>query len=91
VRGLSDRLNLSDAAIHNALEEARTDKFESTTLYQRVFALAERKSGRRPAAAIVPSIRLQGPKIERKLTTDWYAHRVDDRFQRCLSAQPGQS
>lgn len=88
VRGLSDRLNLSDAAIHSALEEARSEKFESTSLYKRVFALAERTAGHRPPPAIVPSIRLQGPKIERKLTTDWYAHRVDDRFQRCLNQQP---
>ena len=88
VRGLSDRLNLSDAAIHSALEEARTDKFEGSALYKRVFALAERTSGHRLPTAIVPSIRLLGPKIERKLTTDWYAHRVDDRFQRCLNQQP---
>ena len=88
IRGLSDRLNLSDAAIHSALEEARTEKFEGTTLYKRVFTVAERVSGHRPPPAIVPSIRLQGPKIERKLTTDWYAHRVDDRFQRCLNQQP---
>jgi hypothetical protein len=88
LRGLSDRLNLSDAAIHGALEEARTEKFESTTLYKHVFTLAEHTLGHRPPAAIVPTIRLQGPKIERKLTTDWYAHRVDDRFQRCLNQQP---
>ena len=88
VRALSDRLNLSDAAIHSALEEARSDKFEATTLYKRVLALAERASGHRLPTAIVPSIRLQGPKIERKLTTDWYAHRVDDRFQHCLNQQP---
>ncbi len=88
VRGLAGRLNLSDAAIHSALEEARTEKFESTALYKRVFALAERTSGHRLPPAIVPTIRLQGPKIERKLTTDWYAHRVDNRFQRCLNQQP---
>jgi len=88
VRGLSDRLNLSDAAIHSALEEARTEKFEATLLYKRVFVLAERTTGHRPPAAMIPSIRLQGPKIERKLTTDWYAHRVNDRFERCLNQQP---
>ena len=86
--GLSARLNLSAAAIHSALDEARTDKFESTALYKQVFALAERTSGHRLPAAMVPNIRLQGPKIERKLTTDWYAHRVDDRFQRCLNQEP---
>jgi len=26
-----------------------------------------------------------GPKIKRSLTTDWHAHRVDDRFKRCLN------
>jgi hypothetical protein len=35
--------------------------------------------------AAVPRIKLQGPKITRRLTTEWYAHRVDDRFQRCSS------
>jgi hypothetical protein len=33
---------------------------------------------------VVPRIRLQSPKISRNLTTDWYAHRVNERFQQCL-------
>jgi hypothetical protein len=48
-----------------------------------VFALAERRSGRYLPRAVVPRIRLHGPKIERALTTDWYAHRVNGRFERC--------
>jgi Protein of unknown function (DUF1615) len=31
----------------------------------------------------VPHIQLHGPKISRKLTTEWYANRVDQRFERC--------
>jgi hypothetical protein len=84
VRSLSARLNMSDAAIHAALLDARAKSFEGSTLYQRVFALASAKTGRQLPRASVPRITLGGPKIKRKLTTDWYAHRVEQRFQACL-------
>ena len=35
--------------------------------------------------AVLPRIRLQSPKITRPLTTEWFARRVDERFQRCLA------
>jgi hypothetical protein len=85
VRTLAAKLNIDAAAIHKALEQGRTPEFERTPLYQRVFALAEQAEGRTLPRALVPHIKLQGPKITRNLTTDWYAHRVDDRFRRCLS------
>jgi hypothetical protein len=37
------------------------------------------------ARALIPLIKLQGPKITRPLTTAWYAARVDERFKRCIS------
>ena len=78
------RLNISDNAIHSAVEQAKTEGFDRTALYQRVFALAERAQGRTLSRALVPRIQLQGPKITRALTTNWYAHRVEDRFERCM-------
>ena len=86
-RRMAADLKMSDGNIHAALAEGKTKGFEATTLYQRVFALAERRSGRSLPRALVPQIKLGGPKIKRSLTTDWYAHRVDDRFKRCLNAQ----
>jgi hypothetical protein len=86
-RRLAARVKLSEGAIHAALAEGKTKGFEATTLYQRVFALADQQSNRQLPRAIVPRIKLGGPKITRSLTTDWYAHRVDDRFKRCLNAQ----
>ncbi len=83
---LAAPLKMSNSAIHGALTEGKTMAFESTPLYQRVFAMAEQRSGMQLARAMVPRIKLAGPKIKRSLTTDWYAHRVDDRFNRCLSA-----
>jgi len=81
---IASRLRLSEAEIHQALEEGRSESFEHTVLYSRVFMLADRKIGRRLPRAILPRIRLEGPKIVRPLTTGWYARRVNDRFQRCL-------
>jgi len=86
VRALSTQLSLSDAAIHNALSKGRSKNFDATPLYQRVFALAEKKLGRTLPRAVLPQIKLGGPKIKRDLSTAWYAHRVDDRFTRCLKA-----
>lgn len=82
--GIAGRLRLSQADIHEALEQGTAGSFEQTALYQRVFALADRKSGRRVPRAVLPRIRLEGPKIERPLTTGWYARRVNDRFERCV-------
>jgi Protein of unknown function (DUF1615) len=87
VRTLSARLKISDGAIHAALSEGKTKRFETTPLYQRVFALADQTSARPLPRAQVPRIQLGGPKIKRSLTTDWYAHRVDDRFKRCLNTR----
>ena len=81
---IAGRLRLSEADIHHALEEGRTRSFEQTVLYRRVFALADRKNGRRLPRAVLPRIRLEGPKIERPLTTGWYARRVNGRFERCV-------
>jgi hypothetical protein len=82
VRKLSDRLGLGERQIRRDLERGTEYEFEETELYRKVFELAD---ARGPAPrAVVPSIRLQSVKITRKLTTDWYARRVDDRYRRCL-------
>ena len=77
-------LHLGEAGIHEALEQGRSESFERTAVYSRVFTLADRKSRRRLPRAILPRIRLEGPKIVRPLTTGWYARRVNGRFERCL-------
>jgi hypothetical protein len=86
VRALGPRLRMGDAAIHAALAQGKTKDFEATPLYQRVFAIADQTLGRPAPRALVPQIKLLSPKIKRSLTTDWYAHRVDARFKRCLSS-----
>jgi hypothetical protein len=84
VRALGKRLNMGDSAIHNALEQGKTAEFERTQLYRGIFTLADRAQGQPLPRAAIPRIQLHGPKIARSLTTEWYAHRVDQRFKRCV-------
>ncbi len=83
LRAVAGRLHLSDSQIHDALEQERTEAFADTRLYREVFALADRTRRTPLPRAIVPHIDLRGPKISRKLTTAWYADRVNGRFERC--------
>ncbi len=83
-RSVAARLDLDAAAIHRALEQAKTSEFEQSTLYQRAFATAEKLAARPLPRAMLPQIELHSPKFTRKLTTQWYAKRVEERFNRCL-------
>jgi Protein of unknown function (DUF1615) len=79
------RLGLSEAAIRRDLERGDDSGFEKTALHERVFAYAEQLDKRTLPRAVVPRIDLQSPKFTRKLTTEWFARRVDERHRHCLA------
>ncbi|WP_413728966.1 DUF1615 domain-containing protein [Sodalis sp. RH22] len=85
VRAIGKRLDIGDAAIRRALEKGERLDFEETDLYRRVFALADKTQGQPLPRAILPGITLESPKITRKLTTAWFAKRVDERRLACLA------
>ncbi|KAA8999341.1 DUF1615 domain-containing protein [Affinibrenneria salicis] len=85
VRSLGKRLDMSDGAIRRALEKGDRPEFEKTALYERLYALADRAAGAKTPREILPGITLESPKITRKLTTAWFARRVDERRLKCLS------
>ena len=84
VRTLGSRLDMKNSAIYSQLKQGDTLAFEESRLYERVFALAEQAEGKPLPRAILPGITLKSPKITRKLTTAWFAERVDDRRERCV-------
>lgn len=88
VRTLAKRLDLSDSRIRRALEHGDGEEFERSDLYERVFALAERTERKPLPRALLPRIELKSPKITRKLTTEWFAERVDGRYRVCLAKKP---
>ncbi len=85
VRSLGKRLGMGGDDIRDALEQGGSREFERTTLYARVYELAERIERKPLPRAVLPRIALHGPKIKRKLTTEWFANRVDERHRRCLA------
>lgn len=90
VRKLGGRLNLGDAAIRRDLERENEADFDRTAVYRAVYALADGAAAARPAPrAVLPQIRLVGPKISRNLTTAWFAERVDGRRQQCVARVEG--
>lgn len=84
LRLLAKRIDLSSDAIHGDLQAEKTDRFEKTRTYERVSALADRTLGKPVPRAMLPRISLHSPKITRHLTTDWFANRVEGRYQACL-------
>ncbi|SMC20807.1 Protein of unknown function [Andreprevotia lacus DSM 23236] len=77
-------LGMSRDAIRRDLLTEKLSPFGQSELYRKVFTLAE-KNGKPLPRAVLPEIRLISPKITRKLTTAWFAERVDGRYQACLA------
>ena len=84
-RTLGPQLGLGDAGIHRQLGMSDGLAFEESALYRGVFEIADRRKGKPMAREMIPQIRLESPKITRKLTTEWFANRVQARYQRCVN------
>jgi|GEM_PF-172109 len=89
VRSLHEQLNMRNPTIRSQLEKGETLEFEETELYRKVFALADKAASKPLPRAILPGIVLESPKITRKLTTAWFAQRVEERRVRCMGRASG--
>jgi hypothetical protein len=85
VRAMSAQLQMDDKQIRKDLLKGRRADFDRTALWQRTFELADRLGSQPLPRARLPSIRLNSPKITRKLTTAWFAERVETRYRRCMA------
>jgi hypothetical protein len=85
VRRLTSDVGMTQTQIHRDLAQSRRHRFESTILYARVFEIADQRNRKPLPRATLPRIRLHSPKITRKLTTEWFATRVDGRYRACMT------
>ncbi|WP_287881684.1 DUF1615 family protein [Aquitalea sp.] len=84
LNGLAGRLRLSPDEMARDLRQEKLAVFSQTEVYKRVFTLAE-QSGRAAPRQIIPQIVLVSPKFTHQLTTEWFARRVDGRYQNCMA------
>ncbi|MEO6154611.1 MAG: DUF1615 domain-containing protein, partial [Thermomonas sp.] len=86
LRSISGRLGMDAAAIRADLQRGEDAGFANTSLYREVFGIADAKGSGKPVPrASLPQIELNSPKITRKLTTAWFAGRVEARWKACLA------
>ncbi len=74
----------------DVLKEKQAD-FEETDTWRAVKQAYEQVTGKRPEYAQLPEVIIRSPKLSRELTTGWYAHSVDQRFQQCLARYRAQA
>lgn len=79
-------LGMSRDAIVRDLKLEKSAAFGQSELYRKVYAQVDRP-GKPAARETLPDIRLVSPKITRKLTTAWFANRVQGRYQACMARQ----
>ena len=80
-------LPMPSAILGTSAAKEKNAAFGQSKLYQRVFALADQSAGKPLPREAMPQIRLQGAKITSKLTTEWFASRVNGRYRQCLVRQ----
>lgn len=83
LRSVAGELGMSHEQIRADLLRSTRDEFEYSHLYRSLYALADKRAGRKLPRAAMPQIALESPKITRKLTTEWFATRVESRYRAC--------
>lgn len=66
------------------LKKEKDAKFENTQTYLALRKLYEAKTGKPPTYAMMPEVVISGPKLSRDYNTNWFATRVNGRYQTCM-------
>jgi hypothetical protein len=82
---LAGPLKMSPSEIRRDLLLEKSAGFGNSPLFIRVLALADKQAGKPQPREFMPRIELKSPKITRKLTTEWFARRVEERYRHCLA------
>lgn len=70
--------------LRSDLKKEKEKGFEKTQTYIAVSKLYQDKTGKEPIYAIMPEVVISGPKLSRDYNTNWYASRVNGRYEICM-------
>jgi len=79
---------LSSRDIRRDLLAEKTLAFEDTATFRAIRSVTAQRAGHPTPYAILPEVALSSPKLSRTLSTEWFAHAVDRRYQTCLTRGP---
>lgn len=66
------------------LKNEKEKKFEDTQTYLAVQKLYQKKTNKEPMYAVMPQVVISGPKLSRDYNTNWFASRVNGRYEQCM-------
>ena len=75
---------LTPRQIRQDLKKEKEQNFEKTETYNTLIKLYSEKTGKQPPYAIMPEVVISGPKLSRDYNTNWFATRVNGRYQTCM-------
>ncbi len=76
---------LTPRQIRADLKHEKEQDFEDTATYRAVTKLYKEKTGKEPFYAMMPQVVISGPKLSRDYNTNWFASRVNGRYQTCMN------
>jgi hypothetical protein len=76
---------LTPRQIRSDLKKEKDKDFEDTATYRAVTKLYKEKTGKEPFYAMMPEVVISGPKLSREYNTNWFASRVNGRYQTCMN------
>ncbi|MGN5764929.1 DUF1615 family protein [Acinetobacter calcoaceticus] len=80
----SNRVLVTPRQIRADLKKEKERKFEDTQTYLAVQKLYQAKTNKEPIYAIMPEVVISGPKLSRDYNTNWFASRVNGRYEACM-------
>lgn len=81
---ITNKVLITPRQLRNDLKDEKSAEFEKTQTYIAISKLYQEKTGKDPIYAIMPEVVISGPKLSRDYNTNWYASRVNGRFETCM-------
>lgn len=75
---------ITSKQIRSDLKKEKQASFEKTQTYMAIVEHYKKQTGKTAPYAIMPEVVISGPKLSRDYNTNWYASRVNGRYETCM-------